>query len=106
MDDEAHGRRESPLLLNPFTAKTSRAERADPRHTSISCQFGMMRSLGSDKERDAAATKPAGVGSCPENGCLLLLGFLTSLGSVCQVMLSLLADGRGLILNARLRKCG
>ena len=105
-DDEAHDRRESPLLLNPFTATTSRAERADPRHTSISCQFGMMRSLGSDKERDAAATKPAGVGSCPENGCLLLLGFLTSLGSVCQVMLSLLADGRGRMKNVRLGKCG
>ena len=105
MDDEAHERRDSPLLLNPFTATTSRAERADPRHTSISCQFGMMRLFGSDKEKNAAA-KPAGVGSCPENGCLLLLGFLTSLGSVCQVMLSLLADGRGLMKNVRLGKCG
>ena len=103
MDDEAHERRESPLLLNPFTATTSRAERADPRHTSISCQFGMMRSLGSDKERDAAATKPAGVGSCPENGCLLLLEFFAY---VCPVMLSLLADGRGLMKNVRLGKCG
>ena len=78
-----HTNGESPLLVNPFTATTSRVERADPRHTSISCQFGMMRSLGSDMERDAAATTPAGVTSCPENGCLLLLGFLTSLGRSC-----------------------
>ena len=56
------------LLLNPFMATDG--ERADPRHTSISCQFDLRDLFGSDKKRDAASTPATGVrvlGSCPEN---------------------------------------